>query len=82
MCAEKCVLNYEPTLKGKTVAVDATTLEANAAMRSLQRRDTGQGYQEYLTELAKASGIETPTRQDLVKLDKRRKKKTRKANHR
>ncbi|MFC1525908.1 transposase [Candidatus Latescibacterota bacterium] len=63
-------------LKGKTVAVDATTLEANAAMRSLQRRDTGQGYQEYLTELAKASGMETPTRQDLAKLDKKRKKKT------
>ncbi len=47
-------------LKGKTVAVDATTLEANAAMRSIVRRDTGESYQEFLTGLAQASGIETP----------------------
>ena len=63
-------------LKGQTVAIDATTLEANAAMRSIVRRDTGEGYQEYLTRLAKASGIETPTREDLARLDRKRKKKT------
>ena len=63
-------------LKGKTVAIDATTLEANAAMRSIVRRDTGEGYQEFLTGLAKASGIETPTRDDLARLDRQRKKKT------
>ena len=63
-------------LKGKTVAIDATTLEANAAMRSIVRRDTGEGYQEFLTRLAKASGIETPTREDLARLDRKRKKKT------
>lgn len=63
-------------LKGKTVAIDATTLEANAAMRSIVRRDTGEGYQEFLTRLAKASGIETPTRDDLARLDRARKKKT------
>ncbi len=63
-------------LKGKTVAIDATTLEANAAMRSIVRRDTGEGYQEFLTGLAKASGIETPTRDDLARLDRKRKKKT------
>jgi transposase len=64
-------------LKGKTVAIDATTLEANAAMRSIVRRDTAETYQEFLTRLAKASGIETPTREDLARLDrKRRKKKT------
>ena len=63
-------------LKGKTVAVDATTLEANAAMRSIVRRDTGETYQEFLTRLAHASGIETPTREDLARLDKKRKKKT------
>ena len=63
-------------LTGKTVAIDATTLEANAAMRSIVRRDTGEGYQEFLTHLAKASGIETPTRDDLARLDRRRKKKT------
>ena len=50
-------------LKGKTVAIDATTLEANAAMRSIVRRDTGASYQEFLTGLAQASGIETPTRE-------------------
>jgi len=63
-------------LKGKTVAIDATTLEANAAMRSIVRRDTGDSYQEFLTQLAKASGIETPTRDDLARLDRKRKKKT------
>src|SRR6266446_6837505 len=63
-------------LKGKTVAVDATMLEANAAMRSIVRRDTAESYQEFLTGLAKASGIETPTREDLARLDRKRKKKT------
>jgi transposase len=63
-------------LKGRTVAIDATTLEANAAMRSIVRRDTGESYQEFLTRLAKASGIETPTRDDLARLDRKRKKKT------
>jgi transposase len=63
-------------LKGKTVAIDATTLEANAAMRSIVRRDTEESYQEYLTGLATASGIETPTREDLARLDRQRKKKT------
>jgi len=62
--------------KGKTVAIDATTLEANAALRSIVRRDTGESYQAFLTGLAKASGIETPTRDDLARLDRKRKKKT------
>jgi transposase len=48
-------------LKGKMVGVDATTLEANAAMRSIVRRDNGQRYEAFLTELAKKSGIATPT---------------------
>ena len=63
-------------LKGKTVAIDATTLEANAAMRSIVRRDTGDSYQAFLIGLAKASGIDTPTRADLARLDRKRKKKT------
>jgi transposase len=63
-------------LTGKTVAIDATTLEANAAMRSIVRRDTGEAYQAFLTGLANASGIETPTRDDLARLDRKRKKKT------
>ena len=62
-------------VKGKTLGVDATTLEANAAMRSIVRRDTGEGYQAFLENLAKASGIETPTREDLSKIDKKRPKK-------
>jgi transposase len=63
-------------LRGKTVGIDATTLEANAAMRSIVRRDTGEMYQEYLAGLAKASGVKTPTRAALARLDRRRKKKT------
>jgi transposase len=63
-------------LKGRTVAIDATTLEANAAMRSIVRRDTGETYQEFLTRLAGESGIKTPTRDALARLDRRRKKRT------
>src|SRR3989304_5472238 len=55
--------------------VDATTREANAALRSIVRRDSGEGYQEFLTKLAQESGIETPTREDLARLDRKRKKK-------
>jgi transposase len=62
-------------LKGKTLGIDATTLEANAAMRSIVRRDTGESYEQFLIGLAKASGIETPTREDLAKLDRKRKNK-------
>jgi len=62
-------------VKGKTVGVDATTLEANAALRSIVRRDTAESYQDFLTKLAQASGIETPTRADLARIDRKRKKK-------
>ena len=62
-------------LNGRTVGIDATTLEANAALRSIIRRDTGESYQEFLTRLAKESGIETPTREDLARLDKNRRNK-------
>jgi transposase len=63
-------------IQGKRVGVDATTLEASAAMRSIVRRDTGASYEEFLTGLAKASGIATPTREDLARLDRKRKKRT------
>src|SRR5713226_2603334 len=63
-------------LKGQRLGIDATTLEANAAMRSIVRRDTGQTYDEFLRGLAKASGIDTPTREDLVRLDRKRKTRT------
>jgi len=62
-------------VKGKTIGIDATTLEANAALRSIVRRDTGESYQDFLTKLAQASGIETPTRADLARIDRKRKKK-------
>ena len=62
-------------LKGKQIGIDATTLEANAAMRSIVRRDSGESYEEFLTGLAQESGIETPTRADLARLDRKRKKK-------
>jgi transposase len=62
-------------IKGKTIGIDATTLEANAALRRIVRRDTGESYEEFLTKLAKASGIGTPTRADLARLDRTRKKK-------
>ena len=57
---------------GKTLGVDATTLEANAALRSIVRRDTGESYESYLKELARKSGIEEPSRADIAKLDKNR----------
>lgn len=63
-------------LDGKRIGIDATTLEASAAMRSIVRRDTGESYEEFLTGLAQASGIETPTREDLARLDRKRKKRT------
>ena len=69
------VLAAEGLLQGKTIGVDATTLEANAALKSIVRRDTGEGYQEFLTRLAQESGIATPTREDLARLDKQRKNK-------
>jgi transposase len=62
-------------VKGKTIGIDATTLEANAALRSIVRRDSGESYEEFLTQLAKASGIGTPTRADLARIDRKRKKK-------
>ena len=60
---------------GHTIGIDATTLEANAALRSIVRRDTGEPYDAFLTRLAQASGIETPTREDLARLDRERPKK-------
>jgi transposase len=69
------ILAEEGLVEGKTVSIDATTLEANAALRSLVRRDNGQKYDEYLKDLAQAAGIENPTREQLARLDRKRKKK-------
>src|SRR6202158_390785 len=69
------MLAEKKLLKGTTIGIDATTLEANAALRSIVRRDTGEKYEEFLTRLAKESGIQTPTREQLAKLDRKRPKK-------
>ena len=66
------LLAEKDLLKGKTIGIDATTLEANAALRSIVRRDTAEGYQEFLTRLAQESGIATPTRVQLARLDRKR----------
>ena len=57
--------------KGQTLGVDATTLEANAALRTIMRRDTEEGYQEFLKRRAPESGIKTPTREQLARLDRK-----------
>ena len=67
------LLEKEGLLDGQTIRIDATTLEANAALRSIRRRDNGKGYEEYLRELAQAEGIEKPTREQLARLDRKRK---------
>jgi transposase len=69
------VLDEAGLVSGRTVSIDATTLEANAALKNIVRRDNGQSYNDYLKELAKAAGIENPTREQLARLDRKRKKK-------
>jgi transposase len=62
-------------LKGERIGVDASTMEANAALRAIVRRGSGEGYREMLTRMAKEGGIETPTADDLIRLDRARKGK-------
>jgi transposase len=59
-------------IQGERIGVDASTMEANAALRTIVRRDTGEGYREMLVRLAQESGIATPTAEDLIRLDRRR----------
>lgn len=63
-------------VKGDRIGVDASTMEANAALRAIVRRETGETYREMLKRMAKESGIETPSAEDLVRLDRNRKGKT------
>lgn len=63
-------------IKGRTIGVDSTTLEANAAMKSIVRRDTAESYSEYLKRLATAGGVETTDAASLRRMDRKRKKKT------
>jgi transposase len=69
------VAHEKKLLRGKTVAVDATTLEANAAMRGIVRKDTGEDWKEYLKRLMAGQGIEGPTDEEIRRFDKGRKKK-------
>jgi transposase len=69
------LLREEGLISGRTISIDATTLEANAALKSIVRRDNGQSYNEYLKDLAQAAGMENPTREQLARLDRKRKKK-------
>ncbi len=62
-------------VKGERIGVDGSTMEANAALRTIVRRDSGETYREMLTQMAKESGIDTPTIDDLVRLDRKRKGK-------
>jgi transposase len=62
-------------LCGRTVGIDASTIEANAALKSLRRRDSGKDYQQFLDELLKAAGVDQPTAQDRRRMDRKRKKK-------
>ena len=63
-------------VRGQRIGVDASTMEANAALRTIVRREDGRSYREMLTQMARESGIETPTTDDLVRLDRARKGKT------
>ena len=69
------VAQEKKLLRGKTVAVDSTTLEANAAMKAIVRKETGEDWKEYLKRLAAEAGIEDPTDEDLRRFDKNRPKK-------
>ena len=62
-------------VKGERIGVDGSTMEANAASRAIVRRDNGETYREMLTRMAKESGVATPTIDDLVQLDRKRKGK-------
>jgi transposase len=63
-------------IQGKTIGVDSTTLEANAAMKSIVRRDTGESYTAYLKRLAEADGMETKDAAALLRMDRKRTKRT------
>jgi transposase len=69
------ILRKHGLADGQSVCIDATTLQANASMKSLVRRDTGQSYDDYLGQLAEAEGIENPTKEQAARLDRKRKKK-------
>jgi Transposase DDE domain len=66
------IVEKQGLLKGKVVGVDSTYLRADASMKTIVRRDTAEGYQQYLRRLAKESGIKEPTAEDLRRMDRKR----------
>ena len=69
------ILAKDGVIKGKRIGVDASTMEAHAALKTIVRRDTGEGCRQMLTRLAKESGVETPSAEDLIRMDRSRKGK-------
>ena len=69
------VAQAKGVLRGKVLAIDATTLEANAAMKSMVRRVSGEKWMAYLRRLAQAEGLDDPTDEDLRRFDRKRKDK-------
>lgn len=69
------IVERKGLLKGKVAGVDSTYLRADASMKAIVRKDTGEGYKKYLRRLAQESGIEDPTEEDLRRMDRRRKGK-------
>jgi transposase len=69
------IAQHKKLLRGKTVAIDATTLEANAAMKAITRKDTDEDWKEYLKRLMAEQGIDNPTDEDIRRFDKKRKNK-------
>ncbi len=68
-------LEKEGLISGSCIGIDSSTMEANAAMKTIKRRDTGENYRQMLERMAKESGIETPKYEDLIRMDKKRKGK-------
>ena len=66
------IADAQGLLQGKTVAVDATTLEANAAMKAIRRKDSGDDWKDYLKQLAAAAGLDSPTDEELRRFDRQR----------
>ncbi len=69
------VAREKKLLRGKTVAVDSTTLEANAAMRTIVRKDTGEDWKGFVKGLMAQEGIDNTTDEEIRRFDKKRKKK-------
>jgi transposase len=74
------IAEVKALIAGKTVGVDSTTLEANAAMKSIVRKDTGEDWDAYVVRLMRAEGVvgpdETPSKEKIIRFDRKRKDKS------